>query len=117
MAYQPPRGASGMQLPLNPYATAYVAQNGKTYQYGAACVLEHIIQSVPAQVIADTLLEVVMEAPHQGWEGYNPRDLTGVNKLLRDLAICIQDASDCNAHVWAYRGYNAQVARGEIKPQ
>jgi hypothetical protein len=84
--------------------TTYVAQNGKTYTHSAEDVLAGTVQDVlhPTKV-AELLAEYVQEAAHGGWEGFNARDLTGVRKLLNDIALYMQEASKCDEHVIAYR--------------
>lgn len=71
----------------------YTAQNGKTYSYGAESVIAHAVQELPASVVAEALQEYMLEAPHQGWEGFSRQDVSSIRKFLRDFALVLQDVA------------------------
>lgn len=83
----------------------YLAQNGKTYRHSAESIFAGTVQKVHPQQVADILAEYVQEAAHGGWEGFNARDLTGVRKLLKDMALYLHDACNYDAHIYTRTAY------------
>lgn len=48
-------------------------------------VFEEFLRHVPAKRIGNLLAEYVAESNHSSWDGFSPRDLTGIRNFLDDM--------------------------------
>ena len=79
----------------------YTANNGKTYTHCAEDIFTGTVQQLHPAQVSDLIAEYVQEAAHNGWEGFNRRDLTGINKLLKDIALYLHNQCEYDAHIFA----------------
>lgn len=52
---------------------------------GTETSFETWIKDMPRATLGGLIKEYVAESNHGGWEGFGPRDMTGIRKLFDDL--------------------------------
>lgn len=48
---------------------------------------EREISNIPLATLGSRFREYVAESNHQGWDGFSPRELTTIRKLLEDFVL------------------------------
>jgi hypothetical protein len=59
---------------------------------GTETKFESWIKDLPRATLGGLIKEYVAESNHSSWEGFGPRDMTGIRKLFEDLRTFYEHA-------------------------